>query len=232
MNNVKIIRLIIRPHAAFLLLFLSLSQWLYATSVLQVDVEQLLNDAAVIFEGEVIASEARWNADNTYVSTWVTFQVTDVIKGELPSATITQSFAGGTVGDTTLQVSGMVYPQLGEQGIYFIENPDRPQVNPIVGWSQGHFKVKKDKQGEERMLTESDEPIQAIDEKIPADSGGKTAQHGTALPLGQGAAEGLRVGSTQDALDTAIDKKDFKNTLRERLALIKAANGAPEPAEK
>ena len=232
MNPVKIIRLIIKPCAAFLLLFLSLPQWLHATSVLQVDVEQLLNDAAVIFEGEVIASEARWNADNTYVSTWVTFQVIDVIKGELPSATITQSFAGGTVADTTLQVSGMVYPQLGEKGIYFIENPERQQVNPIVGWSQGHFKVKKDKQGRERMLTESDEPIQAIDEKSPADNGKKTAQHGSALPLGKGAAEGLRVGKTQDALDTAMAKKDFKNTLRARLALIKAANVAPEPTDK
>jgi hypothetical protein len=232
MNIVKTMTLTIKPVVALVLLFLSLPQVLHATSVLQVDMEQLLNDAAVIFEGEVIASEAKWNADNTYVSTWVTFRVDDVLKGELPSATIIQSFAGGTVGDTTLEVSGMVYPQVGETGIYFIENPDRQQVNPIVGWSQGHFKVKKDKQGKERMLTESDDPIQGIEDVSPANNRGKSAQNESALPLSKGAALGLRVGKSQDALDTAIDKKDFKNALRLRLSLIKTANEAPVQVDK
>lgn len=232
MSIAKAMTSTIKPYVALVFLVLSLPQLLHATSVLQVDMEQLLNDAAVIFEGEVIASEAKWNDDNTYVSTWVTFRVDDVLKGELPAATITQSFAGGTVGDTTLEVSDMVYPQVGETGIYFIENPERQQVNPIVGWSQGHFKVKKDKQGKERMLTESDDPIQAIEDASPPNSKGKNAQGTSDLPLSQGVARGLRVGKSQDALDTAIDKRDFKNALRLRLLKIKSANEAPTQVEK
>jgi hypothetical protein len=224
MNIAKIMTLTIKPCVAVMCLLLCLPQWLHATTVLQVDMEQLLNDAAVIFEGEVIASEAKWNVDNSYISTWVTFRVDDVLKGELPSATITQSFAGGTVDGTTLQVSGMVYPQVGEMGIYFIENPERQQVNPIVGWSQGHFKVKKDEYGVERMLTESDDPIQGIQGGLVND---KRAQNGPALPFSEGTALGLRLGKPQDALNTAIDKKGFKDALRLRLSLIRVANEAP-----
>ncbi len=232
MNILKTIILTIKPCAALLLFVLSLPQMLHATSVLQVDIDQLLDDAAVIFEGEVIASEARWNADNTYVSTWVTFRVDDVLKGELSTATITQSFAGGTVGDTTLQVSGMVYPQVGETGIYFIENPERQQVNPIVGWSQGHFKVKTDERGKERVLTENDDPVQGIEDEEPVSGSTKSAQDDAALPISTGAAQGLRVGKSEDALDTAIDKTDFKNALRMRLSVLKAAHEAQQDADK
>jgi hypothetical protein len=231
MNIVRITTLGVRQCAALLLLSLWLPQALHATSVLQVDMDQLLDDAAVIFEGEVIASEARWNADNTYISTWVTFRVDDVLKGKLPAATITQSFAGGTVGDTTLAVSGMVYPPVGETGIYFIENPERQQVNPMLGWSQGHFKVKQDSQGRERILTENDAPIQGIEASRSAKLQAPVAQDEATLPLSEGAAQGLRVGGSQDALSTAMDKQDFKNALRARLSLIEAANKAPEEAD-
>jgi hypothetical protein len=230
MNIVKTMMLRIRATTVLLLL-LGLPQALHATSVLQVDMEQLLSDAAVIFEGEVIASEARWNADNTSISTWITFRVDDVLKGELPTAAITQSFAGGTVGDTTLQVSGMVYPPVGEKGIYFIENPDRQQVNPIVGWSQGHFKIKKDAHGRERMLTESDDPIQGIDDPGLASSKNSSVRDGSVLPLTEGAAQGLRVGRSQDALVTAMGKKEFKNALRTRLSLKAAAKSAAGQAD-
>lgn len=232
MNITKTMTSTIKPYIAVLVLFMSLPQVLHASSVLQVDMEQLLTDAAVIFEGEVIASEAKWNAEKTYVSTWVTFRVDDVLKGELPSATITQSFAGGTVGDTTLEVSDMVYPQVGEMGIYFIEDPERQQVNPMVGWGQGHFKVKKDQQGNERMFTESDTPIQGIENEAPASFQGKSAQEVSALPLSEGAPRGLRLGTSGEALDTAIDKNDFKDALRQRLTKMEAGNAVSEKVEK
>lgn len=232
MNSMKTINQAIKQCAALVLLFLSLSTGLHATSVLQVDMGQLLDNAAVIFEGEVIASEAKWNTEKTYVSTWITFRVDDVLKGDLTSATIIQSFAGGTVGDATLAVSGMVYPQIGETGIYFIENPNRQQVNPIVGWSQGHFKVKKDKQGKERMLTESDAPIQGLDDVSPSNIKGKREQNEADSPLSEGTAQGLRAGASQDALETAINKEDFKNALRTRLLLMKVANEAQGEAGK
>ena len=231
MKYLKFLRVAVKPRAVYLLLFLCLPQWLYATSVLQVDMEQLLLDAAVIFEGEVVASEARWNDDNTYISTWVTFSVVDVIKGELSSDTITQSFAGGQVGDTTLEVSGMVYPQLGDKGIYFIENPDRPQVNPMVGWGQGHFKVKTDAHGTERMLTESEEPIQGLEDASSAKTAQQRTAQQSALPLSEGTAKGLRLGSPRDGLDAAIDKKDFKQALKARLSQVNAASEASVEAK-
>ncbi|CAA0094064.1 Uncharacterised protein [Halioglobus japonicus] len=231
MKHLQTLFAVVKPVAASVVLLLCLPQWLYATSVLQVDMEQLLNDAAVIFEGEVIASEARWNDDNTYISTWVTFAVDDVIKGELPTDTIIQSFAGGTVGDTSLNVSGMVYPELGEKGIYFIEDPQRPQVNPIVGWSQGHFKVETDEYGTERMLTENNDPIQGLEDTSPDNTPQQRAAQQSALPLSEGAAQGLRVGSSTDALNTAIDKNDFKKALKVRLSQVNATDAASDEAK-
>ena len=232
MNILKAITSAISRCAAVVLLFVCLPHSLHATSVLQVDVEQLLNDAAVIFEGEVITSEAKWNADNTYISTWITFRVDDVLKGELPSATITQSFAGGTVDGTTLQVSGMVYPQPGEMGIYFIEDPENPQVNPLVGWSQGHFKIERDDSGTERVLTEKGDPIQGLEEVSQPNVQGRSIQQETTLPLSEGAARGLRVGTPEDAAETAMDKENFKAALQTRLSLMKAEKEAPAPVEK
>ncbi len=82
------------------------------------------------------------------------------------------------------------------------------------------------------MLTESDDPIQGIEGASLVNSNGKSVQDGLALPLSEGAALGLRVGKSEDALDTAIDKKDFKDALRLRLARIKASNEAPEQVDK
>tara|TARA_R110002124_G_scaffold11952_5_gene56714 strand:+ start:1925 stop:2629 length:705 start_codon:yes stop_codon:yes gene_type:complete len=231
MHIVTNVKSALKQCAAVILLCLCLPAALHATSVLQVDIDELLSGAGVIFEADVIASEARWNEDNTSISTWVTFAVVDVLKGALPADTITQSFAGGTVGETTLQVSGMVYPAVGERGIYFIENPDRQQVNPILGWGQGHFKVARDAHGSERVLTENELPVQAIEQPDPADKSGKRAQYDAALPLSEGAAQGLRVGKSQDARDTAMDKQDFKRALRTRLSLIQAEREAGGQAD-
>ncbi len=50
-----------------------------------------------------------------------------------------------------LRVSYLHIPELGEQGIYFVESLSRPLVNPLVGWHQGHYLVDRE-QGTSRSM--------------------------------------------------------------------------------
>jgi hypothetical protein len=206
---------------AILVLFFA-PQALLATTVQQVDVDFLLNKAMLIFEGEVLSSEAKWNRDKTSINTFVTFRVKDVIKGETRSSTVTLGFSGGTVGQTGLQVSEMVYPSVGENGIYFFENPGRQLVNPLVGWGQGHFRVKKDGNGMERILTEGDDPVLSLDISVMNGADKGIARKLSVSPFSHGVARGVRTGKRDDALSTAMEKKQFKDTLKARLKTMKS----------
>lgn len=205
----------IRGGALFVLLVLfSTPQALLATSILQVDVDALLEDARYVVEGEVIASEARWNEDKTRIATHVTIRIKDVVKGNERPATMTVSFSGGVVGDNGLHVSGMVYPAVGETGIYFLNNPAQRYVNPLVGWGQGHFRVSKDSNGVERILTERGVPVLAIDDAQASDQQGKSGK----IPLSKGVARGIRTGKAGDALTNAMEKSQFKAALKSRMS--------------
>jgi hypothetical protein len=132
-----------------------------ATSVREVSMDEMLQQSQVVFEGTVSAIEASQNTQKR-IHTYVTFEVTDIIKGEYHGNTITLRFLGGTVGDVTMEVSDMRLPQEGEHGIYFVESLERFQVNPLYGWSQGHFIVNRDHTGNERVMTNGKLPITGV----------------------------------------------------------------------
>jgi hypothetical protein len=50
-------------------------------------------------------------------------------------------FLGGADTELALDVSGQYVPAVGEQGLYFVTDPDRHQVNPLTGWGQGYFPI-------------------------------------------------------------------------------------------
>lgn len=201
--------------ATVLLLLTCTPSALYAATVLHVDLEYLLDEAALIFEGEVIASQAQWNDDNSRITTFITFQVDDTIKGNAGDRSLTLGFAGGTVDDTTLRISGMVYPAVGEKGIYFFEDPSKSMLNPLLGWGQGHFRLRADSAGEERVLTEDDAPVMGVDETT--DAGSTVARGIVSEPFSQGVAKGILTGGRDQSLSAAMDKEQFKESLRTRL---------------
>jgi hypothetical protein len=151
-----------------------------ATSIREVSMNEMLTKSQFVFEGTVTAIEERENQQKR-IHTYVTFEIKDIIQGKYHSKVITLRFLGGTVGDVTMAVSGMTYPQMGEHGIYFAESLDRFQVNPLYGWSQGHFIVERDLAGIERVMTNkrlqiigvmADEQMSTGKESIPALSKG------------------------------------------------------------
>lgn len=69
----------------------------FASTIVQVDMDTMLEQSAMVFEGQVTASQAKWNADNTSIYTEVVFRVDDMIKGDYSESTISLRFAGGVV---------------------------------------------------------------------------------------------------------------------------------------
>lgn len=130
-----------------------------ATSIQQVNLEQAINGAELIFEGKAMHKEIRISPDNGKPFTYFTFQILDVIKGAYPSNTIELGFMGGPKGKFTLKVSDMRMPELGERGIYFVEQVHVQQVHPLYGWSQGHYVVIPSQQKNQDIVL----PVEAAD---------------------------------------------------------------------
>jgi len=84
-----------------------------ATSVREVTINEMLQQSQFVLEGTVTAIEARENSQER-IHSYVTFEITDIIKGEYHRNIITLRFLGGTVDDITLVVSDMRLPQEGE----------------------------------------------------------------------------------------------------------------------
>lgn len=111
-----------------------------ASSVLEVDIHQLVNKAESVFEGEVVATTPEMSADGN-IYTYVDFLVLDVLSGDLNiGESITLRFTGGTANGLTLNM-GSIIPGVGEHGIYFIESNNAQLINPLYGWSQGHYRI-------------------------------------------------------------------------------------------
>ncbi len=157
--------LILTYCAVWIALLLMPYTYGHASSVREVSLNEMIQKSQFVFEGTVTVIEARGNSQKR-IHTYVTFEITDVIKGEYPRKTITLRFLGGTVGGVTLAVSDMQLPQEGEHGIYFVESLERLQVHPLYGWSQGHFIVEHDATGIQRIMTNRRLPVTAVMDKM------------------------------------------------------------------
>lgn len=176
-------------------------------TVLQMTLAQALNGSELVFEGRVIGQQVRPSSDQSLIYTYVTFQVIDVIKGQMPGDTVQLVFTGGTLGDLTLRIAGMYIPEVGERGIYFVESLDRQQANPLFGWNQGHYVVLVDPVDKaQKVYTQGRRPVTGFVSEAAVQIQG----------LSSGYALGLSVG--QDEASTgAMTLEAFKQGLRDQL---------------
>lgn len=178
------------------------------STVLRTDVDRMLADAALVFEGEVIAVRSERDAGG--IHTWVRFAVHDVLKGQAGD-TVELRFMGGTVDGVVREVVGSPIPALGEHGIYFVEATDRFLVNPLYGWHQGRLRVVPDARGRARVLSSGGAPVVAIGAPVAPRAGGIARAGDTAA--GIAVAHGA---PPEDALDVG----QVKAALAERLARL------------
>ena len=124
---------------------------LRATTILAMNIDEVAQGAELIFEGKVVEHNVRENAAGMIV-TYVTFSIEELIKGEFDETLLELKFTGGRRGDQIMKVSGLRIPKLNEEGIYFVESVYRNLINPLLGWSQGHYLIYE-QNGERRVKT-------------------------------------------------------------------------------
>ena len=83
---------IVRRCALFICL-LGASPWLSATTVAQLSFDEVIASAELVFEGRVLAVEARETGPRS-IHTFVEFEILDVLKGEYAGASIELSYLG------------------------------------------------------------------------------------------------------------------------------------------
>lgn len=189
-----------------LLLSFSFASAVNATSVLEVSVDEMLDGCDFVFQGHVADMQTRKGPRGKRIYTHVTFDIIDIIKGSYPTDTIELRFLGGTIGNKSLKVGEMHVPELGENGIYFVESLTRRQVHPLYGWSQGHLLIGPDSRGTGRVMTRDRKRVTAL-ESVP--------QRRTRR-LSRGIARGLQATGVA-GIDGGMTTGDFKRKLREML---------------
>ena len=179
-----------------------------ASTVLQMSLGEVVNNSELVFEGRVTDLESRRINDGS-IHTFVTFQINDIVKGAFTSDTIQLRFLGGQVGSHGLFVSDMQMPEMNETGIYFVETLRDFQVNPLVGWAQGHFLIEDLGNGAAVVTTASHEPIVAVE----AANGGSTtlAQSGFSKGVAKGVS--VRSGIASNA-SRGLSAEQFKASIR------------------
>lgn len=186
-----------------------------ASTILGMDIDKVVADAEFVFEGAVINSETRRNNSNGIISTYVTFQINDIIKGDYSGDSLELKFMGGEFNGEIVEVSGMRIPELAEQGIYFVESMSRDLINPLIGWSQGHFIINDDN-GTRRVSTAGNQPVLEVQAVSSIPSSIKKP-----LSLVEGStdiAAGVMTETNPIMIERALTVENFKARIADLLA--------------
>jgi hypothetical protein len=175
----------------------------FASVVVETTVKEMMDASELVFEGQVIDVVSKVDMSGHQIHTFVTFQISDVIKGNYSQSKIVLSFLGGSVGGLTLEISDMRLPGFGEKGIYFVETLQHRQVHPLYGWDQGHFVIKTDGEGVQRVRTHNQFKVIGIGSVAP----------GRIQLSREGVAKGLII--SDDPRDKGMSVSEFKTRLRD-----------------
>ncbi len=112
---------------------------------------ELVQQAELIIVGTVAGARSAWSADGQTISTTVSLDDLEVLKGEVPSVPYELLLPGGVVGDTAQTYPGM--PELVQGGRYVLfVRGNRHELIPLVGTYQGLYRVLTDGDGQSRVL--------------------------------------------------------------------------------
>jgi hypothetical protein len=187
-----------------------------ASTLLRVSVDELTQRAEFVFEGEVVSVQAQRNGARGMISTFVTFNVIDTIKGSASVESIELKFLGGNLEGERLEVNGSRIPELGERGVYFVESLTQDLINPLLGWSQGQYLIQTE-DGVEQVTSVNARPIVSVaaPRSAAAAAPGPATAHSAArlrVAAEPTVAEGLNAGVRGS--DEGLSPRAFKQQIR------------------
>lgn len=123
-----------------------------AVSVLPLTLNDLYSNARFIFYGKCISVQETVDSATGFPSTYTTFNVIQVIKGNVATVTTIKQF-GGSNPDTGESVSIPDNPhfKVGKEYVVFLPTPSKLGYSSPVGLSQGVFNILLDKSGKKSV---------------------------------------------------------------------------------
>jgi hypothetical protein len=133
-----------------------------ATTLLRVELPELVQAADTIVHGTVRRVESRWSGDGRRILTDVEIQVTESLKGE-PGGTVLVTQPGGRMGDIGQRVSGLASFTPGEEVVLLLEKRG-PRAFRVAGMAQGKYQVQRSADGSRALaVPESIEDVLLVD---------------------------------------------------------------------
>lgn len=159
------------------------------TTVVPPSFDELVRDSELIFRGRVTAVKSDWSGEGKgrAPATWVTFAVERTLRGNA-GETITLEFMGGEVGSKRLVLAGWPKFEVGDRGVFFVENREG-RVCPLMRLRHGKYRIVSESEnasagvaGVERVWRDDGAPLRvvaevgaALGERAPAGVGGVVA---------------------------------------------------------
>jgi len=133
-----------RARLAFVVLGLVAVAPLRATTVIAPTFKELVAEADLVFEGQVLETKARMDAreGGAVIVTDVSFRVLKRLKGTSGDV-VSLEFLGGTVGDRRYRIDGMPTFTRGDHDVLFAVTSQR-LISPLVGMMHGRVRVAHD----------------------------------------------------------------------------------------
>jgi hypothetical protein len=133
-----------------------------ATTVIPPTFDQLVDQAEVIFQGEVTNVKSEWVGEGAqrHIMSYVSFKVEDALKGS-PGQSYTIRMLGGTVDGETMGVSDAPKFQVGDREILFVEH-NGSQFIPLVGIMHGRFHLRTNQAGQEIVTNSEGESVKSV----------------------------------------------------------------------
>jgi hypothetical protein len=135
-----------------------------ATTVIPPSFSDLVNEAEIIFQGTVTSVHPQWIGEGAqrHIVSYVTFKVAESLKGN-PGREITLRMFGGTVDGQTMKASDAPTFNVGDRDVLFVEH-NGTQFIPLVGIMHGRYRVQKDENGRDVILTNEGAPLSSVDQ--------------------------------------------------------------------
>lgn len=133
-----------------------------ATTVIPPSFDELVQESELVFRGRVTAMRSGWSGDGpkARIATWVTFAVERILQGEVDGE-ITLEFIGGTVGTKRFEATGWPQFEIGDRGVFFVENR-KARLCPLVALRHGRYRIVTTEGSKAEYITRDDHtPLRA-----------------------------------------------------------------------
>lgn len=135
-----------------------------AGSVAPMNVPAMADLAGQVIVGTVTSAESRWAEDPRRIETVVVFCEVQYLKGRRADSTDTFTLIvpGGCVGTTHMRICCAPEFRVGERWLLFLLPTYK--TFPVVGLSQGAFRIRADSAGIERVFDAAGSPVVGLDD--------------------------------------------------------------------